>query len=624
MYVQLYWNFNRDTDLIHLQLFTPAVQVLADEQELDWGGILSRYTVKESIHLGVRNFGLGRWIDIPQIDIDTVKRWLQICDRDHRRETSYHPCIPMKTGDSPNFSSLRFIDLELNCIIQWTSKALPIYLALSYVWGSSDEGAHLKLNQETSSWLFTPSSLAKIDNRIPRTIFDAMVLTKLLGRRYLWVDALCIQQDNLFDKNTQIPLMAHIYSQADCTIVAGAGANAWAGLPGVGRDRVGRQYGAHVKGFDLITTRQHFRNWMQNSVWETRGWTLQEKMCSRRMLIFTERQLFFQCKSSLLYEDTNLESEAMNFGGPATAHESAANLFASPASAYTSTVNALCKRSFGHENDILHAFKGIEMWLYDFSLKEREKGGRRFHDLVEYFHWGFPESIFDAVVCWSFPVHNPSWRRDHQSFPGWCWAGWKLEPTLNFTCPFPGPMVAVKFAWFVFDENSRLRRLRTLPERIGTRQVPSEEHKEAQDEISLSHIPTIPSHISKSHLLFFWATESLLTVDQHGREYSYLQRDYSALQNCTFIIRNPYTGDQIGEITLHKEWRSRQPDKLPFITVAKACDGDLTIRNPDFGWYVMLVEWIDGIAHRVQTLERPIQNEIWDRTNPQRRLVSLA
>ncbi|KAL9107324.1 MAG: hypothetical protein Q9227_007776 [Pyrenula ochraceoflavens] len=426
--------------------------------------------------------------------------------------------------------------------------------------------------------------------------------------------------------------MANIYSQADCTIVAGAGANAWAGLPGVGRHRIGRQHGAHVKGLNLITTRQQFREWMHNSIWETRGWTLQEKVCSRRMLIFTESQVFFQCRSTVLYEDTNLESEAMNIGGPAPTFHSAANIFATPGVAYRSIVNDLCKRSFGLENDILNAFKGIEVWLHEFSLRVSvSRGGERYHELSKYFYWGLPESIFDEIICWSFPVHDPSWRRDHQSFPGWCWMGWKLPPALvpfqliHFRVPSHYSQVRVKFTWFVFDENGGIRRLRTLSERLDTYQVRSEEHEQAQDEVSSRHIPTIPSHISKSHLLFFWATESLLTVDQQGHEYSDLEINYPILRNCTFIIRNPYTGDQIGEITLHKEWRSRHPDKLPFITVAKACDRTLDRdQNPDTGWYVMLVEWINGIAHRVQMLEKPIQNEIWDKTTPQKRLVSLA
>jgi hypothetical protein len=612
-------------------LCPPAVQLLADEPELNWREILSGCTPEESVHLAIRTYGIGRRIDIARIDIDTVKRWLQVCDRDHRDETqwaNFPSCSPMKTGDLLDFSVLKFIDVELDCVTQWTSKASPIYLALSYVWGSSDKVSHLKLTQDTSSWLLTPGGLDKSDELIPCTILDAMALTKRLGRRYLWVDALCIQQDDIFDKRRQIPLMGAVYSQADCTIVAGTGTDAWSGLPGVGKCRVGRQHVAHVKGFDLVTSRQHFRDWVRNSVWDTRGWTLQERVCSRRMLIFTESQVFFRCRSSLLYEDTNLESNAMNIGRHPALPTYVTDISDVPFIAYRSIVTDLCQRSFGYDNDILNAFKGVEMWLHNSSVRKREDGAKDLYRHTEHFHWGFPESTFDAVICWSFPVHNPTWRRVSQSFPGWCWAGWRLQPQPPFgkllLLGFPGPHseVSVELSWFVFDENSGLRRLRTLAGQKDT--LSSGVHNAAQHEVSPKDLPVIPSHIPKHHLLFFWTTEALLTVDRNGREFTYRQLKDPSLQNYTFVIRNPYTGDQIEEITLHNEWRSQQPDKLSFIAVAKACQRNWEHQNPDLGWYVMLVEWVDGIAHRIQTLPRPITNKTWDMAVPQRRLVSLV
>lgn len=632
IFVQLYWNYNVDEEMTHLRNFVPAVQILANEADLDWKRILSGCTPGESAHLATQHFGFGRWLDIPRLDLGTAKRWLQVCDRDHQGESKLSTCTPIETGHSLNFPKLKFIDLQLNCIVQWTSTASPVYFALSYVWGSPDQAPHLKLTRDTSSRLLTPGGLDNRNNQIPCTIFDAMVLTRGLGRRYLWVDAICIQQDDALDKIMQIPLMATIYSQADCTVVAGAGANAWAGLPGVGRDRTGRQHTAHVKGFDLVTSRQHFREWMETCVWETRGWTLQERFCSRRMLIFTESQVFFECRSSLIYEDTNLESEAMNIGGSAGIPLYAVDRTVHPSSIYRSVVKDLSMRSFGLETDILNAFKGIETWLHHYSLCHQTERGHQRGFLVMNFHWGIPESIFDAVICWSFPLHNPSWRRAHQSFPGWCWAGWKFQPGLQFGTilhfyhPSSHLHVDVRFSWFVFDEDGRLRRLRTIPapEKEPNTQI-AEGQSGDQDEVRLEHIPAIPSNIPQSHLLFFWTTEAYLAVDQSGSEYSYRKTKDASLQNCRFAIRNPRTGDQVGEIVLHQEWRLQQPDKLPFVAVAKACDRVLrSSNNPDTGWYVMLIEWTDEIAHRVQMLEKPIQNEIWDSLMPQRRLVSIA
>jgi len=54
-----------------------------------------------------------------------------------------------------------------------------------------------------------------------------------MGERYLWVDALCIIQDDSMDKEWQIARMGSIYSSAVFTIVAACGVDADAGLPGV-------------------------------------------------------------------------------------------------------------------------------------------------------------------------------------------------------------------------------------------------------------------------------------------------------------------------------------------------------------------------------------------------------
>jgi hypothetical protein len=47
----------------------------------------------------------------------------------------------------------------------------------------------------------------------PRTIQDAMTVTKLLELRYLWVDKHCIDQENRQDKHEQINQMDMIYTE---------------------------------------------------------------------------------------------------------------------------------------------------------------------------------------------------------------------------------------------------------------------------------------------------------------------------------------------------------------------------------------------------------------------------
>jgi len=68
---------------------------------------------------------------------------------------------------------------------------------------------------------------------LPQTIEDAIILTGKMQETFLWVDALCIVQDDTDAKHSSIQSMDKIYSKALVTIVCLHGTDADAGLPGV-------------------------------------------------------------------------------------------------------------------------------------------------------------------------------------------------------------------------------------------------------------------------------------------------------------------------------------------------------------------------------------------------------
>jgi hypothetical protein len=116
------------------------------------------------------------------------------------------------------------------CISQ--AKRSEVYLALSYVWGNVTQ---LMASKTNILDLMQDNALVsqRHSNLIPRTIRDAIGLVPLLGERYLWVDSLCIIQDDEVFKHDQINAMAAIYSNAALTIVAAEGDSAEAGLRGI-------------------------------------------------------------------------------------------------------------------------------------------------------------------------------------------------------------------------------------------------------------------------------------------------------------------------------------------------------------------------------------------------------
>ncbi|KAK0752817.1 heterokaryon incompatibility, partial [Schizothecium vesticola] len=95
------------------------------------------------------------------------------------------------------------------------------YFALSYVWGADPEP--LVSTVESIGLLCQPGSLeesSELGRRLPKTIRDAMTVTRELGTRYLWVDRLCIVQDDPVQKPSLLAAMAAIYGNASVTLIA--------------------------------------------------------------------------------------------------------------------------------------------------------------------------------------------------------------------------------------------------------------------------------------------------------------------------------------------------------------------------------------------------------------------
>lgn len=120
-------------------------------------------------------------------------------------------------------------------------------------------------------------------NAVPDTIKDAMDMCRRIGIPYLWVDAICLDQDNI--TKTILDSMGRIYQGAYVTLVAAAGSDSWAGLSGLGRPRSNAEGRitedvGHVSLGLYPGPASHI---MQENKWNTRAWTYQEMFLSKRL-----------------------------------------------------------------------------------------------------------------------------------------------------------------------------------------------------------------------------------------------------------------------------------------------------------------------------------------------------
>jgi len=155
------------------------------------------------------------------IKLETLQNWIKSCDAHH----SEHCQSPSTLNIS---KPLWLIDVDRSCLV--LGEHTHRYVSLSYVWSrleaTSTTLSNLQAHQEDEA-------LTNGDVIIPKTVLHAMELTRLLGETYLWVDRLCIVQDDASTKSTQINAMAEIYANSYFTIVAAQGKDADAGLRGI-------------------------------------------------------------------------------------------------------------------------------------------------------------------------------------------------------------------------------------------------------------------------------------------------------------------------------------------------------------------------------------------------------
>ena len=186
------------------------------------------------------------------------------------------------------------------------------YTALSHCWGAlknavctTEENLH--------------SHLAELDfDSLSKTCRDAISITRKLGIRYLWIDSICIVQDNAEDWEREAVMMSAIYSHAYLTIAAASASDSSGGCcidDPLKTTTLEICLENHCKGMPskgYIRYPEYRRDHFLDSPLHTRGWVLQEVILSRRTVYFTADQMFWLCRSYRHAED-GIKPSAVGF-----------------------------------------------------------------------------------------------------------------------------------------------------------------------------------------------------------------------------------------------------------------------------------------------------------------------
>ena len=241
-----------------------------------------------------------------------IKQWLDTCGSSHPECRNQ---VDSRSRPAPSTLPKRVIDVGLDdpshhprLVISNGRRAE--YIALSHCWGAVHP---LKTTKTNMNVLMEGIPL----DQLPATFSDTVRLARLLRVRYVWIDSLCIIQDSAADWEQEAATMGTIYNSAYVTIAATRSPNPQSGFLS---DKVSEYFpkgglggtfelpcrqGNRTAGTFFVTAEPKAdpSKHIEDAALNHRGWVLQERLLSRRVLHFAEDQVYWECRHHAIAQD---------------------------------------------------------------------------------------------------------------------------------------------------------------------------------------------------------------------------------------------------------------------------------------------------------------------------------
>ncbi|KAF2018244.1 HET-domain-containing protein [Aaosphaeria arxii CBS 175.79] len=297
-----------------IRFFKRGCYIFADNEPKK--PILSLCTLPAADTLGItpRNVQIS-FPDLPEPcstrHLNILEGWIQNCDQAHQ-------CLPAKNTFLPTrvieVGSERTPMVRLYCDTGGGTGPRK-YVALSHRWGSPEQHSKFCTYRSNLNQFRTGIEYALL----PKTFRDAITVTRSLGIEFLWIDSLCIVQDDPHDWEIESRLMEQVFSSAYITIAA---TSAKGTSDGFLRSRPERRFVTLIKDgqvpYFVSTAIDNLDVDVEQSELNQRGWVLQERALSRRTIYFAETQSYWECGCGIRCETlTKMNNRKASFLGDA-------------------------------------------------------------------------------------------------------------------------------------------------------------------------------------------------------------------------------------------------------------------------------------------------------------------
>ena len=360
----------------------------------------------------------GRRIEYPGSEetLATIVDWANDCQANHLEcklgisgEVITQPCLPTRVLNVALQESSRVDSVKLFI----SNGCRAEYVALSHCWGSY-------IPKKTTPHNLVSHLIGIEVESLSKTFQDAIRITRKLGIRYLWIDSLCIIQDEpgQADWTRESGTMGGIYERAFCVIAATAARNGSEGcfVPRRPIDVVKMPADplSHTDDYFYIASRDPNRyNEVTESPLNSRGWVFQEYRLARRRIHCAQGQVYWECSHHFVAEDRSTRHEyerliTLSFALSGTTVNNYARFY----SLWCLYVKLYSTCDLTQKSDKLPAITGIanRVMQHDGRLKF-------YHG-----HWQDEAQGMESSLIW-YPARNTAYKRtEFPRAPSWSWA----------------------------------------------------------------------------------------------------------------------------------------------------------------------------------------------------------